>query len=240
MKVSKYTFLFDNDNVEFYIYSTLSNSLVEIDEDSYHLLLDARKNKSDINKSDFDDEVYDILLQKRFIADNDMDGFLYYKSVVMNQRISQSQMHLTMAPTMDCCFRCHYCFEEYKEKNYMSEEVMDSIIKYLNSLPTQPELKLTWFGGEPLMAPSQIEQFYEKLVTQYQKPASCNIITTGYHINEHVIEIMKKTGVSQLQITLDGLRETHNKIKFLPDCSDVFGKVLDNIELVLSTSDIQN
>ena len=38
MKISKYTFLFDIDNIEYYIYSTLSNALVEIDEESYLFL----------------------------------------------------------------------------------------------------------------------------------------------------------------------------------------------------------
>lgn len=238
MKISKYTFLFDNDNTEFYIYSTLSNALVEIDEESYRFLSKAKKEKLNIVPSEIDDELYDVLVQKKFITENDIDSFLFYKSIVTRQRANQSHMHLTLAPTMDCCFRCHYCFEEYKEKNYMSEETMDSIIKYLNSLPSKPELKLTWFGGEPLMAPSQMEQFYKKLVSGYKKPTNSNIITTGFHIDEDVIKIMKNIGVGQVQITLDGQKDTHNKVKNTPGCPDVFNKVLDNVELLLSTSDI--
>lgn len=146
MKISKYTILFDV-GANFYIYSTLSNALVEIDEESYQYLLNVKKNKLDIFSSEIDDELYDVLILKRFITENDTDNFLFYKSILTQQRAAQSHMHLTIAPTMDCCFRCHYCFEEYKEKDYMSEEVMNSIIKYLNSLPSRPELnKLTWFA----------------------------------------------------------------------------------------------
>ena len=43
MKISKYTFLFDIDGKEFYIYSTLSNALVEIDEASYVILKNTKK-----------------------------------------------------------------------------------------------------------------------------------------------------------------------------------------------------
>lgn len=32
MKVSKYTFLFDTESRQFYIYNTFANSLIEIDE----------------------------------------------------------------------------------------------------------------------------------------------------------------------------------------------------------------
>lgn len=120
----------------------------------------------------------------------------------------------------------------------MTEEVMDSIIEYINSLPSKPELKLKWFGGEPLMATSQMKLFYEKLTTYYKKPIASNIITTGFHIDEDVINVMKEIEISQVQITLDGLKATHNTIKTISNCDDVFSKVLDNIELLLSTSDI--
>lgn len=35
MKLSKYTFLFDTENKEYYAYNSLSNALIEIDADSY-------------------------------------------------------------------------------------------------------------------------------------------------------------------------------------------------------------
>lgn len=241
MKISKYTFFFDvdTDPREFYIYSTLSNALIEIDEDSYLYLSAAQKSKSEIDLSEIDDELYGILTLKRFIVENDIDSFLHYKSILTAQRQNKSSMHLTIAPTMDCCFECHYCFEKYKGKNYMSEDVMDSIIKRFNLMNPQPEIgRLTWFGGEPLMALTQMEQFYDKLVTGYKKPRDSNVITTGFHINEEAIRVMKYVGVSQVQITLDGLKDTHNGIKYTENCNDAFGKVMDNCELLFRTSDI--
>lgn len=37
MKISKYTFFFNIDGKEYYTYNTLSNSLLEIDEESYSI-----------------------------------------------------------------------------------------------------------------------------------------------------------------------------------------------------------
>lgn len=65
-----------------------------------------------------------------------------------------------------------------------------------------------------------------------EKNFSSNIITTGYHINERVIEVLKKIQVSSMQITLDGLKDSHNKVKFLNECPNVFDKVIENIDLV--------
>ena len=36
MKISKYTFFFDIENTDFYAYNTLSNALIEIDQESYN------------------------------------------------------------------------------------------------------------------------------------------------------------------------------------------------------------
>lgn len=238
MKLSKYTFLFEENQTEFYIYSSLSNALIEIDNISYSRLLRAKKEKSDIAPKILNKDLYALLIEKKILVENDTDSFLFYKSVIQMQRTDTKHMHLTIAPTMDCCFSCHYCFEQYKSGSYMTEDVMDSIVKFLNANEHRPEYKLTWFGGEPLMAPSQIEQLYNKLVLNYKKPISSNIITTGFHINADVVRVMQTIGIDQIQITLDGLKNTHNKIKFTSGCDDVFAKVLKNIELVLSTTDI--
>lgn len=116
----------------------------------------------------------------------------------------------------------------------MSEEVMDSIVKYLNSLESKPDITVSWFGGEPLMAAQQIERLHDKLVAEYKAPTNSDIITTGFHITEQVVEMFKRVGIKQVQITLDGLKETHNKVKHTADCDDAFGRVLDNVELLIS------
>ena len=74
----------------------------------------------------------------------------------------------------------------------MTPEVMDRITKYVMSCPDLKNIKITWFGGEPLMAVPQIEEFYDKFSAVWEKPINSNIITTGYHINEEAVRVMKK------------------------------------------------
>lgn len=231
MKLSRYTFLFDVDSKEFYAYNTLSNALIEVDGESYSLLR-TMKEHGTVVAEDFDKELWDALCDNTILTESDEDDYLKYKAYIMRLRSQRTYMHLTLAPTMDCCFRCHYCFEKYKEKNYMAPEVMDAIVKYVTSFPEPENIKITWFGGEPLMAASQMEVFYDKLAAVWTKPLSSNIITTGYHIDEETVRVMKKVGITSAQITLDGLKEMHNKVKYLPSGEDVFEKVLGNIELI--------
>ena len=231
MKISKYTFLFDVENREFYAYNTLSNALIEIDGESY-VILKRTKAGAELPEEDFDNELWIVLCENNILTDSDEDDYLKYKAYITRLRSQRESMHLTLAPTMDCCFRCHYCFEKYKEKNYMTPEVMDHIIKYVTSCPGLKDLKITWFGGEPLMAVPQMEEFHDKFSTVWKSPIISNIITTGYHINKETIRVMKKVGITQAQITLDGMKETHNKVKQLSGGEDVFEKVMGNIELL--------
>lgn len=231
MKISKYTFMFDENGQEYYVYNTLSNALMEIDKESYSLLFESR-NTQKLSTADFDEDLWEALCINNIISDNDTYDYLKYKASITNIRKQRTGMHLTLAPTMDCCFRCHYCFEKYKEKKYMTPEIMDQIIKYVTSYPELKNIKITWFGGEPLMAVPQIEEFYDKFRDIWQEPFISNIITTGYHIDKESIRVMQKVGISSVQITLDGMKETHNKVKHLPSGEDVFERILSNIELL--------
>lgn len=225
MKISKYTFLFEYKQIK-YAYNTLSNSLIEIDNVLYSNLI----NKNIIK---LDDETQDLLLKHSILTRNDKDDFLIYKSNIQNQREINNFMHLTVAPTMDCCFKCHYCFEKYKSPLHMDEGVMNSIVNYLSSQKQLKRIKLTWFGGEPLMAIDEIKLLYRKITTKLPNlKTSSNIITTGYHLNLNIINTLKEVGVSSIQITLDGGEKTHNKIKFLKECPNVFDKVINNILLL--------
>jgi uncharacterized protein len=230
MKISKYTFLFDSEGKEFYAYNTLSNALLEIDPNSYSILQEHKYDEMSADK--FDKELWEALCNNNILTDSDEDDYLRYKAVIMRMRNQRASMHLTLAPTMDCCFKCHYCFEKYKEKTYMTPQIMDAVIKYVSSFPDLRDIKISWFGGEPLMAITQMEEFYDKFSEIWKKPIVSNIITTGYHINENVVEVLKKIGISSVQITLDGLKDTHNKVKYVTDCEDVFTRIIDNIELL--------
>jgi uncharacterized protein len=149
------------------------------------------------------------------------------------QRNDTSQAHITIAPTMDCCFRCHYCFEK-KEEKYINSETIDNIVKYVENQKDLNGILLTWFGGEPLMAIDKIKEFYDKFNKVWgAKKFNSNIITTAYHITPEVIEILQAVKINSMQITLDGNKDTHNKIKFTEGCPDVFSQVIRNIDLLV-------
>lgn len=231
MKVSRYTFLFE-DNAKCYAYNTLSNALVEIDNEIFAVL------KNSVNKNrdclcDIGEDVLIELKNNKIVTDNDLDDFLIYKKIILNQRFQTKVLNLTIAPTMDCCFTCHYCFEKYKDKTYISKSIMENIIKYIKWHKEADYLNITWFGGEPLLAIDQIDVFYDLIRRECpsMKLSSC-MITSGFNLDAKAIEIIRKNKISSLQITIDGLKETHNMVKFTAGCEDAFSKTFENIDLL--------
>ncbi len=232
MRISRYAFLI-KDQDDYYAYSTLSNSLLDIDKEAYNFLKSIQNSNGKLSEPDDLDETFrKVMIENKILTDSDEDDYLLFKSQIMQLRAQRESMHLTLAPTMDCCFNCHYCFEKVKGGDAMSESVMDAIVKYVSAHKELKSLRVTWFGGEPLMAVDSIWTMYEKLVHALPDSIkySSNIITSGYHLDNKAVDILRKVKVSSIQVTIDGLKETHNKVKFLSECKDVFGKVIDNID----------
>ena len=235
MKLSRYTFLFTIEKL-FYIYNSLSNALIEIDSVFYIALKKSQIEKIEIDETYFGDkEFLDLLLEKRYIVEDNKDEFILYKSIIYSYRNSNDQLNLTIAPTMDCNYSCPYCFEK-KEKTYISSDVIDSIIKYIVSNNESKSLNLTWFGGEPLMAIGKMKEFYDKFRLVWDKGYTSNIITNGFFISQETISILKDIEIRSIQITLDGNKISHNKMKFTEKCSDTFSKTIQNIDLILDTA----
>ncbi len=66
---------------------------------------------------------------------------------------------LTICTTMGCNFDCPYCFENHKAGK-MSAEVQDDVVALAERMldaAQRKALSVTWFGGEPLLAPDVIE-----------------------------------------------------------------------------------
>ena len=113
----------------------------------------------------------------------------------------------------------------------MGEDVMRGIARYIDAMKQANYIGVTWFGGEPLMAVDEMERLYRKIRRVLKgRRYDSNIITTGYHLNEENIRALQRIKVTEMQITLDGLKETHNSVKFTEGCDDVFSVVLENID----------
>lgn len=169
-------------------------------------------------------------------------GFLVEASVDELQQLEMSYnlskyekagLGLVIAPTMACNFACPYCFEG-AQTGIMSEELQDKIISMASDFAKNGQnLNITWFGGEPLLAKKTIYSMSEQLIGICKREKvdyEAGIITNGYLLDEETIQRLKEYRVTSIQITLDGLSETHNRKRKLKSNSDepTFARILEN------------
>lgn len=225
MNWSKYNFLFQ-DNHHFYIYNSISNSFAELDEDTYDLISQQIKEQ----KNEIDDaELLMALKQMKVIVESDDDVFLRLRYKAMLRRFANSQLALTINPTLDCNFACPYCFEGKHPHVYMSDQVEDEIVEFVKKHETAKKVAVTWFGGEPLLAFNRMVSLTKKLLN-LNLVYEAGIITNGYLLTNRVIEHLGSLQIKSIQVTIDGQRKIHDSRRCLRDGSPTFDRILENIK----------
>ena len=136
--------------------------------------------------------------------------------------------------TMDCNARCFYCFEKGRPRTPMSDETARDVAKYIQKVSKEKQVKINWFGGEPLYNLRVIDI----ITTELKKTGtvfSSNMISNGYLFDENIVKKAKEEWkLQRVQITLDGTENVYNKTKaFIYADASPYQKVIRNIRLLL-------
>lgn len=213
----------------YFIYNMLTKAILEIDNDLFNAMT-ANSNFDNRWSDLLSAKSLELLYMKGFIVDSKDDAIKSSFEYIDWNRNRQDFLHLTILPTLDCCCSCYYCFEKNRQSLYMEDNVVDSIIELIRNKHGLERLHVTWFGGEPLMGKKIIKNFYLQLSSFFEGIYSSDIITNGIFLNDEAIELFSECQISEIQISLDGLKDTHNKIKKCNITDDVYEKTLSNVE----------
>ena len=131
--------------------------------------------------------------------------------------LSPRALNLILLPTEQCNFRCSYCYEDFTQGS-MPAWVVSAMKQLLAARASDlDELKIAWFGGEPLLASRiicDISQFV--LALQREHPGlrySGSMATNAALLDAERLAAMVACGVTSYQITLDGPAELHNQTR---------------------------
>ena len=141
---------------------------------------------------------------------------------------------LTICPTLACNFACPYCFEEQRSGR-MSEETRDAVVnfarRYLEHFPST-DISVTWFGGEPLLAPDVVESLSKRLMALADGRGgtyTASIITNGYLLTQDTVDLLARCKVASAQVTVDGLGATHDATRRLAGGGPTFDRIVANL-----------
>lgn len=113
--------------------------------------------------------------------------------------------------THKCNLRCLHCYQEDYEAHLSFKQIQDTFEQYLYFLKVKGyrgHINLT--GGEPFLCPSLFEvlDLFEKHAMTY------GILTNGTLLDEALVQRLSQyQGLSFIQISLDGTKETHEYIR---------------------------
>lgn len=142
-------------------------------------------------------------------------------------------MDLTLHLTHACTLRCDYCYAGEKTPRAMSPEVLRRALE-LGLREAQGALAVTFFGGEPLLRRDLIELALEEARARAPRGTwlSFRVVTNGTLLDDDTIGFLAEQGI-HVALSLDGVREAHDRHRRAPDGSGSFARVAEALPRLL-------
>ena len=233
MKLSRYNFLRQFDDATIF-FNAATCALAVVDE-NFLRAVDAVKNNS-FDEKNFDAQLIADMKSSGCLVDDDVDELErleFYRNV---SKYDATNFGLTIAPTLDCNFRCKYCFETHPKGN-MSAETQAALVAFVESrLERAKNFSVTWYGGEPLLAKEIIWSLSEKFLALCEKFSveyDAFIITNASLLDDADVELFKRYKINGAQITIDGVKEVHDSRRRSITGESTFDKLVDRVNLLL-------
>lgn len=155
-------------------------------------------------------------------------------------REDTTQMRLTVLTTLQCNFACDYCIQgDHGDHNKFADRMsLDTAARAcawaearLDALGSKTFV-LSFFGGEPLLNLPVVYYMAERLWRACRSRGvtfTHNVITNGLLLTEDVVDRLLPFGLGGVKITLDGDRETHNRMRPLRGGQGTFDRIMRNV-----------
>ncbi len=229
MEWSIFTHLYYSQKAKAYLlYSSLTNMIIELDKNGYDEITKIKKNPDCISP---DDKDYKFLFDGLYIVKSNESEVNKIVLHTLQQRFDSKGLSLTLAPTRSCNFACPYCYEDDRANLRMTKKTQNGVLDFVKKFNQLNSLFVTWYGGEPTLAINTIKYLsseFQKLGLNY----NASMITNGYHIDK-IADLIPELKINQIQITIDGGKESHNKTRILKNGRGTYDKILSNIDLLL-------
>lgn len=227
-KESFFNLHYHDENMYWY-YNTFTGSLIK---SKYNLeFLKDHSGEKDKN----------LLIENGFLVNEEIDEIKRVQELLEVSKYSTNSLNVTITPTLGCNFSCFYCFEkkteQWKSKKNMNKSTQDKIVNYIvSNLAGRNELNIRWFGGEPLLNKEAIENISGVLIKICDLAGIkyySTIQTNGFLVDDETINFFTANKITDVQITLDGDKDLHNKIRHEFIGQNSFETIINNIRSLL-------
>ena len=237
VKTSVFNFVkhFPEDNA-LMLYNTCSGASLILNNITSPIIINYLSTPGRIVNTNLPASMLRILTDYGFLIDENCDEIDILKKQYCEYIYDKSKLELTIIPTENCNFNCPYCFSYSKSPSIMQPSTFIKINKFISSkLETNSnnmnQLIINWFGGEPTLRAVDIINFMNNIIRIIDKNIHLysTITTNGYLLNYDLFDRLLEAGISDFQITIDGLGETHNKFRHLKNGNPTFNTIYNNL-----------
>ncbi|MDN5284226.1 MAG: arylsulfatase regulator [Mucilaginibacter sp.] len=240
MKPSRFNYFLKYDDNHI-LYNTLSDRLLLLDPFLVDLLQGAINSNEIDELKTYHPSFYQQLIDDKFIIDENIDETEKVRKIMQAIDGDETHYHLIINPTMNCNFKCWYCYESHIKESKMSEETIEHIVDHLNKTLTSNQniksVTIGWFGGEPLLQFKQVmlpimektDELRKRHLVSFQQ----NITTNGFLLRAEMIPYFKQYNLNHFQITLDGNRSFHDTVRYVSKNRGSYDDIMANIKLLV-------
>lgn len=218
------------------IYISKENSFLESDSELYKVLSKIQPGER-VETSQLSQLTQDVILTLEKVGflcrEHDDDDYIdKLRFISEASQHDKSSLGMVIVPTLDCNFACPYCFEKSKRASYMKSEVQKQLCDFIVDSSNNAPITLYWYGGEPLLAVDAIRRILMELNGKVRIERHI-LVSNGYLLSSDVYQVFDATfPLDDIQITLDGSRDRHNKLRALKNCTSetTYDRIVFNIK----------
>jgi uncharacterized protein len=188
-------------------------------------------------------EAIEALVENGFVVESRERERAELKQYFTNMREDTDQLRVTVLTTLQCNFACDYCYQgdrgDYnKFAHKMSMETAQQVIAWIEQRLDElhpGKFVMTLFGGEPLLnlpVAYYLAEQTHRICSERGIPQFVNMISNGLLLTPEVVDRLVPYGLNGVKITLDGDRDTHNRMRPLRGKQGTFDKIIENIRQV--------
>lgn len=210
------------------VFNSYSGALVELDDElmeNYALVASG---------GNADSAATEDMLAAGLIVEDEVDELEALKSEYRHRADSADSLNLIIAPTLACNFSCPYCYEKHGA-GLMGERVMTDVVGLVeaNTLRGR-DVSVMWYGGEPALGKRVVEDLtlrMKRVCARSGVGYEASMVSNGYMLDDPTWVI--NMGIGRVEITLDGMKETHDSRRMLAEGGGTFDRIVENVERLL-------
>ena len=155
----------------------------------------------------------------------------YRRQLYENPRLRDLFIEVTSRCNAHCDHCGSRCDSRVQPDEVTAEALKNTLLEISRTYDPQ-DILLNITGGEPLMR----EDLFDIMGYASNLGFRWGMTTNGMLIDDDVIEKMVETGMETISISIDGLKETHESFRHVPNS---FDRIIENIKKLQQTPSIK-